>query len=67
MFETPLNAKNVTVKMRRIDLCDLIMACTEMSFLANAATHDQEHTKKWDELHDKLDAILKAFDEKQGF
>ena len=60
MFETPLNGRTVTVKIKRIELCDLLLACTALS----DAT---ENTKKWDDLHEKLKKILDDFDAKQGF
>lgn len=59
MFETPLNQKTVTVKLRRIDLCDLMLACT-------AINEGDPETKKWAELHDKLKEILSDFDAKHG-
>ena len=61
MFKTPLNAKTVTVKMKRIDLCDLMLACTAL----DDATDD--HTTKWAKLHDRLKKILDDFDSKQEF
>lgn len=60
MFETPLNSRTVTVKIKRIELCDLLLACTALS----DAT---ESTKKWNDLHEKLKKILDDFDAKQGF
>lgn len=62
MFETPLNLKTVTVKIKRIELCDLLLACSAISASAKDAG---ETGKKWDELHDKLKAILDDFDQKQ--
>lgn len=61
MFETPLNQKTVTVKMKRIDLCDLMLACT---VLDNAT---DENTTKWARLHDQLKEIIDDFDSKHGF
>lgn len=63
MFETPLNAKTVTLKIRRIDLCDLMMACTAVS----TSLDNENDKKRWDDLHGRLDAILKEFDKKQGY
>lgn len=60
MFETPLNLKTVHLKLKRIEVCDLMLACTVLSD-ANG------NTKKWADLHDKLMGILKEFDEKQGY
>lgn len=54
-----LNARTVNVKISRLDLCDLMLACTALD-----AETDPENTK-WGKLHDKLRAILNEFDEKQ--
>lgn len=51
-----LNEKTVNVKMKRIELCDLMLACT---VIANA----NPNTTKWTKLHDKLEAQLSKFDE----
>lgn len=59
MFNTPLNEKTVTVKIKRIELCDLLLACTALD---NAT---DEETKKWAKLHDRLKEILDDFDSKQ--
>lgn len=59
MFETPLNLKTVHLKMKRGELCDLLLACT---VLADCT----ENTRKWDELHEKLKQIIDDFDAKQG-
>lgn len=64
MFETPLNQKTVTVKIKRIELCDLLIACTACS---SSVKERGETGKKWDDLHDKLKAILDEFDKKQGY
>lgn len=50
------NEKTVTLKLKRIDVCDLLLACTLISAESNAT--------KWDKLHDKLKQILVDFDEK---
>ena len=52
------NEKTVAMKIKRIDLCDLMLACTAL----DSAT--DENTTKWAKLHDKLAAILDEFDEK---
>lgn len=56
-----LNEKTVTVEIKRIQLCDLLLACTHLDM------ETSEDTKKWRELHDKLKQILDDFDKKQGF
>ena len=55
-----LNQKTVTIKMKRIELCDLILACT------NAMQNANDGGEKWKKLHDMLKEQLDAFDEKQG-
>ncbi len=64
MFETPLNQKTVTCKLKRIEVCNLILACTTIS---SAVKNGEEEGKKWDDLHDKLKQILDEFDKKQGY
>lgn len=54
-----LNEKTVSVKIRRRDLCELILAC---GVLDNKVGQD---TSKWLKLRDKLSAILEEFDSKQ--
>ena len=55
-----LNQMTVNAKLKRIDICDLLIACT----IVDEAT--EEDNTKWAELHDKLKAILDEFDAKQG-
>ena len=55
-MKTPHNYKTVTMKLARIELCDLLLATT-------ALKHETKATK-WHYLHDKLKAILDDFDEK---
>ena len=54
-----LNERTVSVKIRRIDLCDLILACAVLDSKVGQVT------SKWLKLHDKLFAILNEFDSKQ--
>lgn len=60
MYETPLNSKTVTLKLKRIDVCNLMLACTALSDSA-------PETSKWSTLHDKLKTIIDEFDKKQGY
>lgn len=53
------NQKTMTVKLERIDVCDLLLACT--------ALKQETDAKKWGDLHDKLKTALEAFDEKNGY
>ncbi len=48
------NQKNVTLKLTRIELCDLLIACNTCADLSNA--------EKWAKLHDKIDNIISEFD-----
>ena len=50
------NEKTVTLKLKRIEVCDLLLACTLISAESDA--------QRWDKLHDKLKQILEEFDEK---
>lgn len=59
MFKTPLNLRTVSLKLKRHELCDLMLACASISDAA------EEDTKKWDALHEKLKTILDDFDAKQ--
>ena len=52
------NQRTMTLKLERIDVCDLMLACTVIA--------EQTDAKKWSELHDKLLAMIDAFDEKNG-
>ena len=68
-----LNGKTVNVKIKRHELIDLMMACTELKFafkedLANAKDNDAKRIaeggmRKWENLHEILKQQLNAFDE----
>ena len=64
MFETPLNLKTVSLKLKRIELCDLLLACT---VLADQQKENGESSQRWNNLHEKLKTILDDFDKKQGY
>ena len=51
------NNKTITLKLKRIEVCDLLLACT--------AVADEGYGEKWNALHDKLKNILDEFDAKQ--
>ena len=55
-MKTPHNYKKVTLKLNRIEVCNLILAITLVKHESKA--------EKWVLLHDKLKAILEDFDEK---
>lgn len=52
------NQRTITLKLQRIDVCDLLLACTAIA--------QETDAKKWSDLHDKLAAILDDFDAKNG-
>jgi hypothetical protein len=52
-----LNEKTVKLELQRIDICNLLIACTSLSHSTNA--------EKWGELHNKLEKILDNFDSEQ--
>lgn len=54
-----LNERTVNLEITRIDLCDLLLACTALDVATD------ENTQKWAKLHDKLKKILDDFDGKQ--
>lgn len=53
------NQKEMTLKLTRIEVCDLLLACTAVAQETEAA--------KWSELHDKIMQMLDKFDEKNGY
>lgn len=50
------NGIETSIKVKRIDVCDLMMACT----LAKEAANDGG--RKWDKLHDQLKSKLDELD-----
>ena len=55
-MKTLHNEKTVTLKLKRIDVCDLLLAT---GLIANGSD-----ATKWAKLHDKLKQILDDFDKK---
>lgn len=51
-----LNQRTITLKLTRIEVIDLMIACTAVSEASDA--------KKWNKLHDKLEEYIDALDEK---
>ena len=49
------NEFKTTLQLRRIDICDLMLACTAAKQLSNGA-------EKWDRLHDELKRQLEEVD-----
>ena len=60
MFETPQNQRTVSLKLKRGELCDLMLACASIE-----AAAVEGGTQKWSALHEKLKSIIDAFDAKQ--
>ena len=58
------NHFETTIKVKRIEICDLILLC------GLKAVDDPKHTSKWQRLHDKLksqlDELDKQLDEVKG-
>lgn len=52
----PLNQRTITLKLTRIEVIDLMIACTAVSEASDA--------DKWNTLHDKLAEYVAALDEK---
>lgn len=61
-FIKPLNQRTVTLKIKRIELANLMIATTTVY---NSTKEAGESGEKWKELHDKLKAALDEFDAKQ--
>lgn len=53
---TDYNYREVNMALNRIDLCDLLLACTAAEERAN------DGGKKWARLHEKIKNILDDFD-----
>ena len=54
------NDTDIVLSLKRIDLCNLLIACTNTKYGAN------DGGKKWQELHDKIEKILDAADNANG-
>lgn len=63
MFETQINEKTVTIKLKHRYVVDLLLACETVGMAALAG---HESAEKWDYLHDLIREQLDAFDEKHG-
>lgn len=50
------NNFNTTIEVKRIEICDLMIACLAAKQMAN------DGGEKWDRLHDKLKAQLDELD-----
>lgn len=53
------NKRTVNLKLTRSEVCALLLACTEVEYAS-----DESDAYKWEALHDKIQAILNDFDEK---
>lgn len=59
-----LNDRTVTVTMKRIDLCNLLKACSSIEYLMRQSG---EKATKWRALHEHLRDALETFDKEQGY
>lgn len=48
------NERTIKTNFKRIDLCDLMIACTMLEIETGA--------KKWSDLHDKIENLVSEFD-----
>ena len=64
MNQMPLNDRAVTVNMTRLELCDLLLACSNMVYLL---TQNGGNADKWHALHVHLRDELERFDQEQGY
>ncbi len=53
--------RTVTIKLKRSELCSLILACT---FCFIATQGENQSGEKWNDLHTKLTDILNEYDKK---
>lgn len=60
-----LNEMNVTANFNRIELCDLMLACTAAWSLSEDG--DGNRAEKWTKLHNKLKEMIDEFDRTQGY
>lgn len=56
-----LNEMDMTLNLKRIDVCDLELACLAAKELAN------DEGKKWDRLYKVLKEQLNTFDKSMGY
>lgn len=52
-----MNEMNVTLNLKRIEVCDLLLACLAAKDKAN------DSGKKWDRLHEEIKKQLHNFDQ----
>lgn len=57
MHRVPLNMRTITIKLDRLEVLDLMLACSLVAASDGAG-------KKWSYLHDELKAAVDAADEK---
>ena len=57
-MKTPLNQRTVTLQLKRIDVCNLLLATSVLS--------DGENRGHWKVLHNTLSEILDDFDAKNA-
>lgn len=52
-----MNYKDMTLHLKRIEICDLLLACLAAKDMAG------DNGKKWERLHEKIKKQLKELDE----
>ena len=60
---TDTNEMIVDMKLKRIEICNLLLSCTAAWSTAREGGDSGKH---WEDLHQKLQGILDDFDSKQG-
>ena len=61
---TGLNEMEMSLKLERIDVCDLLLACAGAMSICRESGAKSD---KWIALHDKLKKQLENFDKEQGY
>ena len=61
---TELNEMEISLKLERIDVCDLLLACTGAMSICRESGANSD---KWITLHNKLMKQLESFDKEQGY
>lgn len=60
------NERTINMKLKRIDICDLLLACTFAESAIREECEQQGLENKWTKLHDKIQNILEEWDAKHG-
>lgn len=60
-----LNQMDITAEFKRIELCDLMLACRAAWSMSGDTL--EERSDKWLKLHDKIEEMVNEFDKTQGW